>query len=235
MRRFFPSATSLLLIFLGGWLIVEAQTTATGGGKAVEKKTSKNEPESKTKTLDISKTDFKNFTYPVPTASNSEKLIKFRNGTSEKIEGMSNFKLRKTYYFDLDGDGNDEAITHIIGDGCLLGCESSSLFFIFTPDENRAKMIWKIAVGGGTMGGLKTANFTGEKIVIEAFGDSALEGWLILPKVDVKTNPMLKTSSYTRFVFTGDNFTPSKRDVLPLTKTINLADYRPTISFGSGY
>jgi hypothetical protein len=228
MLKFLPCAASLFLIFVGGWLLVEAQTTGGGNSKVADKKPSKK------KTLDISKTDFKNFTYPVPSAFNSEKSFTLRNGVSVKVEGMSNFKLRKTYFFDLNGDGNDEAITHIQGDGCMLGCESSSLFFIFTPEENRARLLWKIAVGGGTMGGLKAASFTDEQIVIEAFADCALEGWLILPKVDVKTNPNLKTSSYTRFVFSGDHYTQSKRNVLPLTSTINLADFRPNISFGSG-
>ena len=221
MRKFIPFVICAFLFCGSESLTAAAQT----------QKNPQKQPTPKTKTLDISKVDFKNFTYPAPNGTKPDKSFVLRNGASISSD-FPNFRLRKTYYFDLTGDGGDEAITHIIADGCRLGCESSSLFFIYTRDEKETRLLWKIAVGGDAMGGLKEANFTEEQIVLETFGDCALEGWLITPKVDVKTNPTLKIMNYTRFVFAGDNFTQISKNVLPLARSVNLTNYRPKISFG---
>ena len=226
MRKFFPVLICCFFIF--GSISTTAQTTPSG--KAEKKKP----PVSKTKPFDISKADFQNLTYPVPLSSGGEATFTLRNGTAAKTENMPNFSLRKTYYFDLTGDGLEEAITHILADGCQMGCGNSSLFFIYTPVNNQPKLLWKIAVGGDTMGGLKAANFNVGEIILDTFGDCSLDGWLINPRVDVKTNPELKTKSYTRFVFTGgaNGFTKKTKEIYPLTQNINFSQYTAMISFG---
>jgi hypothetical protein len=142
--------------------------------------------------------------------------------------------LRKTYFFDLTGDAKDEAITHIVADGCQLGCNSSSLFYIHTAESNKPKLFWKIAIGGDVMGGLKSANFKAKEIVMEVFGDCTLSNSVITPNIDMKKNTNLKTTNYTRFVFsrTENGFTQTAREVLPLPSNMSVLDYRSQISFG---
>jgi hypothetical protein len=115
-----------------------------------------------------------------------------------------------------------------------MGCGLSSLFYIYTVEQNQPRLLWKIAVGGNEMGGLKKVNFDSDEIILDVFGDCSLEGWLIRPFVDIKKNPKLKTSSYTRFVFSRaeTGFTQTSKVTVPLTTRIDFSAYRPQISFG---
>jgi len=180
--------------------------------------------------IDLSTVDFKNFTFP---EINGEKAFTLKNGRIERKAGTPGYTLRKTYLFDLTGDDNDEAISHIHADGCDFGCESSNFFYIYTPVGNEAQLLWKIAIGGDTLGGLKAANFNLNEIVLETFGDCTNKNGVIKPIVDIKKNPGLKTKNYTRFVFKRDGlkYLETERDVLPLGIE-NLEDYRPQITFG---
>jgi hypothetical protein len=228
MKLFFLIIIFSVFAVVFNSISTEAQTIAPGNGPA----SSKNQ-NSKTNTLDISMVDFKNFTFPTVGAGNVEKTFTLKNGESGKKGIAPYYALRKTYYFDLTGDKKDEAITHIIVEGCEMGCESSSLFYIHTTENKQPKLLWKIAVGGNTMGGLKAVNFKSDEIVLESFGDCSLEGWLIKPVVDVQKNPKLKTTSYTRFVFSRNenSFAQTARNVLPLTIFIDFLQYRPQITF----
>jgi hypothetical protein len=188
----------------------------------------------KTKTLDISTIDFKNFTFPFPGGGKAGNTLTLKNGISGKKEGSPGYSLRKTYYFDMTGDQKVEAVSHIMVDGCQLGCESSQLFYIYTVENDKLKLLWKIAVGGDTMGGLKAVNFKAHEIILETFGEGTLEDWLIRSNIDLKKNPTLKTSNYTRFVFSGGetDFTQTGKEILPLTTFIDFVEYRPQITFG---
>jgi hypothetical protein len=217
-------------LFSCGVSSIKAQATATGAVVTNKQTNSDN----KKNTLDLSGIDFKNFTYPVPNIVNLEKSFTLNNGKAGKKDGSPSFKLRKTYFFDLTGDKKDEAITHIIASGCQLGCESSSLFYIHTAENNQPKLIWKIAIGGDVMGGLRAASFKMNEIVLETFGDCLLDDWLIKPNIDLTKNPKLKTTSYTRFTFSqsGSGYAQTSKVVLPLSASTNISDYRPQISFG---
>ena len=226
MRKFFPVLTCCFLIF--GNISTTAQTNASANPE--EKKLTVY----KTKPFHISKTDFKNLTYPVPLSAGGEANFTLRNGTALKTADLPNFRLRKTYFYDLTGDGADEAITHILADGCQMGCGNSNLFFIHTPENDEPKLLWKIAVGGDTLGGLKAVNFNAGEIIVDIFGECSLDGWLINPRADVKTNPELKTTRYTRFIFTGDanGFMKKTKEILPLSGNIKFSQYKARINFG---
>lgn len=210
-------------------LSTEAQIRASSNDTVSNKNQS-----SRTNTLDISTVDFKNFSFPDPASGKTEKSFTLKNGVSGKKGVTPVFTLRKTYYFDITGDERDEAISHIIADGCQVGCESSQLFFVHTAEENKPKLLWKIAVSGDTTGGLKAVNFKVNEIVLEVFGESALDNWLVKSNIDLKKNPKLKTNNYTRFVFSGgeNGFMPTDKDIIPLTTYIDFLEYRPQISFG---
>ena len=187
----------------------------------------------KTPVLDISSVDFKNFTFPEFDGS-PEKTFTLKNGASENKNTSQKYTLRKTYYFDLTGDERDEAISHIIADGCRMGCESSSLFYIHTADGNQPKLLWKIATGGDALSGLRVVNFKLKTIILEAFGECWNDNGVIKPNVDLKKNAQLKTTSYTRFEFAlGENgFMQRAKTILPLPAKTDIVRYRPQISFG---
>ena len=212
---------------------INGQSTTSSAAGTVRNKDSNNSESKKTTSL-ISKTDFNNYTYPVPDIGTLEKSFTLKNGTAAKKGGLPNFTMRKTYYFDLTGDKADEAITHIVADGCQMGCESSSLFYVYIWENNKPKLIWKIAIGGDVLGGLKTAHFCDKEVVIETFGDCSLEDWLIRTNIDLSKNPKLKTTTYSRFQFTFENgmFSSPSKTVLPLDGGLNFNNYRPQITFG---
>jgi hypothetical protein len=228
--KVFLCALIFPVLLFGGVILTEAQ--ATGSGIVVNK--NPNNPQTKNTTTDITKIDFKNFNYPLPSVGNLEKSMTLKNGISLKKDGLPNFTLRKTYYFDLTGDNEDEAITQIIADGCQLGCESSNLFYVHTIENDQPKLIWKIAIGGDVLGGLKAAHFKVKEFVIETFGDCTLNDWLIKTNLDMKKNSRVTATSYSRFVFTYENnsFATGAKTMLPLETNLNMASFRPKISFG---
>lgn len=206
----------------------EAQIRSTGNGKVVN--TNPVKPTPPVAVIDLSTIDFANYTFP---EIRGEKVFTLKNGRTERKLRMPAYNLRKTYLFDITGDENDEAISHILADGCDFGCESSNFFYIFTPDGNQARLLWKIGIGGDTLGGLKAASFKINEIILETFGNCINNNGIIKPLVDLKKNPGLKTNTYTRFVFkrNGSEYIETEREILPLGSE-NLEEYRPQITFG---
>ena len=233
MKLFLLVVVFSMLAAGGGQIYTKAQTKARTKASNTGRVTGSNSNQSmpNPKSFDISKIDFKNFTFPDFTGG---KTFTLKNGVAGNKDSLPKYTLRKTYYFDLDGDRQNEAISHVIADGCQLGCESSSLFYIHTADGYQPKLLWKIATGGDLLGGLKAVNFKSREINLEVFGDCQLENLVIKPNVDLKKNANLKTKIYTKFVFTlGENgFTQTARATLSLPNRTNIAAYRPKISFG---
>lgn len=233
MRIFIPLI--IFSVFAAGCVHVktDAQISASNTGKVIKTNSNQSTPNRRKDPIDLAKVDFKNFTFP-DFGGISEKTFTLKNGASGNNPALPTYKLRKTYYFDLTGDDEDEAVSHIIAEGCQMGCESSNLFYIYTADEKEAKLLWKIAVGGNALGGLKAANFKANEIVMEVFGDCGIEKGIIKPQVDMKKNTRLRTTNYTRFVFTGgdDGFAQTGKDLLPLTTSVDFTEYRAQISFG---
>lgn len=183
------------------------------------------------KNVELRASDFKNYSFQSFTGTIP---IVLRNGKSQNAAPGVKYTLRKVYFFDLDGDGKDEAVAHIIANGCEPGCDSSSLFYIFTADGKRVKMLWKFAVGGDTLGGLKAVTFSDKKIILETFGNCAFENQITRPEVDLRTNPKLKTNDYTRFVFAleDNKYQLKDRTVLPWTRK-SLVGYKSQIIFSN--
>ncbi|HVE55838.1 MAG TPA: hypothetical protein VNB22_03355 [Pyrinomonadaceae bacterium] len=230
---------SLLVILLAafsngcGSFSTEAQIKLSTNGRIGNNNTNQANSKIKPKTVDISKVDFNNFTYPDFSGGKVDKNFTLKKGKSEKKAGEPNYYVRKTYYFDLTGDEKDEAITHIMAEGCQVSCDPRSLFYVHTMENDQPKLIWKVATGVDELGGLKSVHFKVNEIVLESFGECSLENWWTKPNIDVKNNPKLKAANYTRFVFSrgSDGFTQTSRDLLPLGYT-NFLEYRPQINFG---
>jgi len=233
MRIFIP--VIIFSVFAVGCVHVrsDAQVRAANTGKVVVTNSNKSTPYRKKSSLNLTTVDFKNFTF-TDFGGINEKTYTLKNGVSDSKNAAPAYKLRKTYYFDLTGDEEDEAVSHIVADGCQMGCDSSNLFYVYTADGKQPKLLWKIAVGGNTLGGLKAANFKSNEIVMEVFGNCAIENGIIKPEIDMKQNTRMKTNTYTRFVFTGgeDGFSQTSKDIMPLTSNIDFTEYRVKIGFG---
>lgn len=233
MRIFIP--VIIFSVFAAGCVHIrsDAQIRSSNTGKVVDTNSSMPTPNRRKDPLDLSKIDFKNFTFP-EFGGLAEKTFTLRNGTSDGKNDQPKYKLRKTYFFDLTGDDEDEAVSHIIANGCQLGCEASNLFYIHTADGNQTKLLWKIAVGGNVLGGLKSANFKTNEIVMEVFGDCSIENGVIKPEVDINKNSRMRTINYTRFVFSAveNGFLQTDRDLVPITTDIDFSEYRAKIRFG---
>ena len=211
----------------------DAQIRASNNGKVTVPNSNMKTPNRRKDPIDLRKIDFKNFTFPDFSGLES-KTFTLKNGISQGSQTQPNYKLRKTYFFDLTDDDEDEAVSHIIADGCQMGCESSNLFYVYTADDRQSKLLWKIAIGGNVLGGLKAANFKVNEIVMEVFGDCNIENGIIKPKIDMKNNSRMRTSNYTRFVFSGGEagFSQTGKEVIPLTTNIDFTEYRAQIRFG---
>lgn len=187
--------------------------------------------------IDISTIDFQNFTYPDFYAKNEGKTFTLKNGefvyVDEKQTDSRNYKLRKTYYFDITGDKKNEAITHIFAETGAESTDPQSVFFVHSIENRQPKLIWKIAAGKEELGGLKFVHFKNKEIILETFGNCSIKDWSIVASFDVKNVGKIENASFTRFVFTLENnaFVQTSREVLPLPK-VNMMNYRPQILFG---
>ncbi len=213
----------------------KAQTSASSEVKVGNSNTNQPKSNVKANSLDISTVDFKNFSFPDLFGGKTQKTFtlkkgQFRNG---KLSTDRVYTWRKSYFFDITGDGKDESVTHIIAEGCGKDCDSHSLFYVHTVENNQPKLIWKIALGSEALGGLKSVNFNNKEITLEAFGSCTLKDGLISAAYDGKDPKQILPSNYTRFVFNLSDsfFSETDKVVLAFTEK-TIADYRPKISFG---
>jgi len=235
MKLFFLVIIFSLFASVCGEIKTQAQIRGASSGKIINGKDKQSTPNANV--FDISTVDFKNFTFPDFTVGNTLNSFTLKNSKAEAKGGFPKYTLRKTYYFDLTGDANDEAISHVIAEGCQMGCDSSNLFYIHTTENNKPKLLWKIATGGDILGGLKAANFKAKEIIFEVFGDCSINNSVIIPNIDMKKAANLKTTNYTRFVFSRseNGFTQTGKDLLPLPANASIVDYHSQISFGEEF
>jgi hypothetical protein len=117
--------------------------------------------------LPIRKIDFKNFTYSDKTGKN---IFTLTNG-EEPFGQMKDiaFNLENIEYADLTNDKEDEAIIHI---SIQYGAGSSGLFYVFTVENNKPKILWYGESGYGAEGELKKVYAENDKLIVELFGNN---------------------------------------------------------------
>ena len=112
-------------------------------------------------TKSIRSIDFKNFTYPVcmdiavlsTARSTSLKGGELEVGDLRKHEEPVNIALSNVSYYDLTGDGKEEAIvslTYLLYPHGAAGCT-----FIYRLKRGRPQLVWRHSFGGGSFGGLR--------------------------------------------------------------------------------
>lgn len=130
--------------------------------------------------------DFKNFTYPVcPNIGRNvlpgTKSISLTNGGLEVSEGdfgneePIDFSLSNVAYYDLTGDGKEEAIVTLTE--FLFPQGSSNCTFIYAWEEATPHMIQQYEFGSGARGGLRRISVTDSELIIEQYESDRLTAY----------------------------------------------------------
>jgi hypothetical protein len=129
-------------------------------------------PASKTPTSETSgirQIDFKNFTYTGP--ADYRETFTLIDGKKERVSAKEDgYFLEETKYFDLTGDGRDEAV--IIISVHTGGSATPALAFVYTLDKDKPRLLWRFISGDRAKGGLKDIYPENADLVIELFGDA---------------------------------------------------------------
>lgn len=118
----------------------------------------------------IGKLDFKNFTYPSPSA---RKRVTVRDGELEYPTepgcGQS-FSVEEVRYIDFTGDGADEALVRFIDQQACGSSWTSVNYFVYTIRKGRPRLLWSFATGSEAFGGAKEFRVEGDGLVLELYG-----------------------------------------------------------------
>jgi hypothetical protein len=176
----------------------------------------------------IGKFDFKNFTYELPRGwqnPDGTTEIELKNGRVEPLEANTNIKekgnengdsasLRRigltivsTKFFDVTGDGNDDAIVILkIETG---GSAVPQLVYVFEWKSGRPELIWPFRTGDRADGGLKNVFAENGELVVELYGqDRYLLGQIETRRIDGDLEQLCCPTHFTRtrYKWNGKNF-----------------------------
>lgn len=118
----------------------------------------------------IGKFDFENFTYPLPRGWQDvdSKEITLENGKRRLTEDRIGMEYVTTKFFDITGDGQDEALV-------ILKVLTGSItipqnIYIFEWKDNSPELLWNFRSGDRADGGLKNIYLENGELTIELFG-----------------------------------------------------------------
>jgi hypothetical protein len=176
--------------------------------------------------------DFGNFIYPAHAANlengdvraRSRRSYTLRKGELKpKFDKMGHpltmwLKFASVDYFDVTGDGTDEAIVSLawITGGSAL----PNLVYIYTLRQGRAKLLWAFETGDRADGGLKDIRGENGKLIIELLGKNKMIGSNLYTDDGTKNGDCCPTMfTRTKYVWHGNKFQRIARpEVFPLEK-----------------
>lgn len=118
----------------------------------------------------VGKIDFKNFTYPSPSAG---KRVTVRNGELEYPTDPGcgqTFSVEGVDYIDFTGDGEDEALVRFIDHQACGSSWVSVNYFVYTVRKGRPRLLWRFATGSEAFGGEKEFRIDDKELVFELYG-----------------------------------------------------------------
>lgn len=181
----------------------------------------------KTTTTPLGTFDFKNFTYPLPrgwqnpdgsdltlTDGRRMPVSKFINDDmedEEKAEARAARRIGMSYvttkYFDLTGDGQDEALVILKVE--TTGNAIPQLVYVYEWKEGKPELLWNFRTGDRADGGLKDIRFENGEVVIELYGqDRFLLGETETGKITGDEEQLCCPLFFTRTLYkwNGKNF-----------------------------
>lgn len=114
--------------------------------------------------------DFKNFTYPFPHGwqDRDSKELTLENGVRKMTEEKIGISYVTTKYFDVTGDGEDEAFVILkVNTGSIT---IPQIVYVFNWKAGKPNLIWHFRTGDRAAGGLKRIYGEDGEIVVELFG-----------------------------------------------------------------
>jgi hypothetical protein len=209
------------------------------------------EERNRTTSAPIGNFDFKNYTYELPrgwqnpdgtteiTLTNGkvapiEKNINDSMPDEAKAEAKAQRRIGLSYvttrFFDLTGDGEDEAVVVLkVETG---GSAIPQLVYIFTWKDGKPELIWPFRTGDRADGGLKNIWSENGELVVELYGkDRFLVGQTETGKITGDEEQLCCPTHFTRttYKWNGKNFLLGKQRL-----TLSLADPNapPEINLG---
>ena len=181
----------------------------------------------KTTTSALGTFDFKNFTYPLPrgwqnpdgsdlTLENGRvdpvsKFIDEDMADQEKLEARATRRIGMSYvttkYFDITGDGQDEAIVVLKVE--TTGHAIPQLVYIYEWKDGGPELIWNFRTGDRADGGLKDMRVENGELVVELYGqDRFLLGQTETGKITGDEEQLCCPTYFTRtfYKWNGKNF-----------------------------
>ncbi len=175
----------------------------------------------------LAKFDFKNSTYPLPrgwqnpdgtdvTLENGRvdpvsRFIDEDMADEEKVEARSTRRIGMSYvttkYFDVTGDGQDEAIVILKVE--TTGHAIPQLVYIYEWTDGAPTLIWNFRTGDRADGGLKDMRAEGGELVVELYGqDRFLLGEVETGKITGDEEQLCCPTYFTRtfYKWNGKNF-----------------------------
>ena len=163
----------------------------------------------KTTTAPIGKFDFKNFTYPLPRGwqdpEGDEAVLE--NGARKMTEDKIGLSYVTTKFFDVTGDGQDEAL--VVLRIVTAGSAIPQLVYIFTWKDNKPELIWYFRTGDRADGGLKDLRPEDGMLAVELYGqDRFILGEVETSKVTGDEEQLCCPTffSRSRYKWNGKNF-----------------------------
>ena len=182
----------------------------------------------KTTQSPIGSFDFKNFTFQLPRGwqnPDGTDDITLKNGRVARVETATNDEMDPdekaeakrarrigmsyvtTKYFDLTGDGQDEAVVILkVETG---GAAIPQMGYVFTWKNNGPELLWLFRTGDRADAGLKDIRQEGSEMVVELYGqDRFLLGGIETAKVTGDEEQLCCPSFFTRsrYKWNGTNF-----------------------------
>lgn len=160
-------------------------------------------------TSPIGKFDFKNFTYKLPRgwqdADGKEAVLE--NGLRRTTEEKIGLLYITTKFFDVTGDGQDEAV--VILKINTAGSAIPQIVYVFEWKTDAPNLIWQFRTGDRADGGLKTVRAENSEIIVELYGqDRFILGEVETSKITGDEEQLCCPTHFTRnrYKFNGKDF-----------------------------
>ncbi len=114
--------------------------------------------------------DFNNYTYPFPHGwqDRDSKELTLENGVRQMTEEKIGMSYVTTKFFDVTGDGEDEAFVILkVSTGSIT---IPQIVYVFNWKDEKPNLIWHFRTGDRAAGGLKRIYGDEGNIVVELFG-----------------------------------------------------------------